>query len=137
MRSHTRILVAIDPSCWVAAAIDWAVQFAERSSAKIELLYVWDEPGPILLAEHGDALLSSTSSSQVPIRTRVVVGDFAPTIVQIANAEHVHLIVMGVNEANRLSDTKDESLAHRVALGSECPVVMVTGAMIDDWGRIA
>jgi nucleotide-binding universal stress UspA family protein len=128
MQRPARILVSIDPLHFTAAAIDWAVYFAERSRAEVELLYVWDGHG---VGEDDLPMSFESSSASVHIKSHVVFGDLVQTTVSVANSEDFDLVVLGTNEADRHSDA---IMAQTVARRSLCPVVTVRGAMFEPDG---
>jgi nucleotide-binding universal stress UspA family protein len=132
MRRPARILVSIDPSHFTATAIDWAVSFAERSRAEVELLYIWDGNGDAV-EEDDLAIAFESSSAGIHVNSHVVLGDLVQTTVSVANSEHFDLVVLGLgaSEANRHSEAV---MAQTVARRSLCPVVTVRGAMLEDDG---
>jgi nucleotide-binding universal stress UspA family protein len=53
------------------------------------------------------------------------------TIVRVANTERFDLVIMGVSETFRLASAFGSDLVQRVASVSQCPVIAVTGAIIE------
>ncbi len=142
-----RILVPVDFSEGSSAALDFALQFAKKFGAQVDLLHVWEPPGYVPLdtalasigtgppktiaeiarssAARDMAALAQAADGDVGTQ-RVESGDASDTIVKVAGDDGYHCIVMGTHGRRGLSRLALGSVAARVVRNARCPVVTVT-----------
>ena len=145
MTRITRILVPTDFSATADAALDYAYVLAERFNASIELLHVLDDPfvadgmaaetyiseAPTLrtamLQEAQERLRhrASTRGGLPAIKTEVLFGHGARTIVEYAAERGVDLVVMGTHGRSGLGALIIGSTAQAVVHGAKAPVLLV------------
>ena len=145
MTRITRILVPTDFSATADAALDYAYVLAERFNASIELLHVLDDPfvadgmaaeayiseAPTLrtamLQEAQERLRhrASTRGGLPAIKTEVLFGHGARTIVEYAAERGVDLVVMGTHGRTGLAPLLLGSVAEQLVRTAPCPVLTV------------
>jgi len=145
MTRITRILVPTDFSATADAALDYAYVLAERFNASIELLHVLDDPfvadgmaaeayiseAPTLrtamLQEAQERLRhrASTRGGLPAIKTEVLFGHGARTIVEYAAERGVDLVVMGTHGRTGLAHLLLGSVAEQLVRTAPCPVLTV------------
>jgi universal stress protein A len=138
-----RVLVPVDFTPRSRAALRFAIKLAEATGASVHALHVGPPPSAALrqaqayvglpqsqvpadVLAHADAeldmLLSSVPHS-APIEKKVVCGDPAASVVQVAGDEAFDLIVIGSRGRGRLASLALGSVAHAVATCTTCPVL--------------
>jgi nucleotide-binding universal stress UspA family protein len=138
-----RILVPVDFTPRSRAALRYALGLAETTGATVQVLHVVPPPSDVLrraqayiglpesqvtaeVLSHADAeldvLLSSVPHS-MPIEKRVISGDAAASVVQIADDEGFDLVVIGSRGRGRLAAAALGSVAHAVMTCARCPVL--------------
>jgi nucleotide-binding universal stress UspA family protein len=150
-----RILVPVDGSEQSDKALDFALDLAEKYSAKIEILSVVSHETsymPILFGgagvpptpasadwlnayieerktSHENVLLQSLKKAKIypslDVSTRLVEGRAAEKIVEITKKEAFDLIVMGSRGLGGVKEFLLGSVSDRVADKAECPVLIV------------
>lgn len=152
MFSPKRILVATDFSPGASAALDHAVDLAERFGATVVALHVW--PPPTVLraddalslagqpyqqlaelasrrasAEMDEFLAPLAEREGVWFRRQVAMGDPAETIVEVATDGEFDLIVMGTHGRTGLKRMILGSVAEAVCRHAPCPVLTIREAL--------
>jgi nucleotide-binding universal stress UspA family protein len=129
-----KILVPTDFSPCSDNALDYAVFFARRFSARVDLLYVWNlqdrKEGRTVLftnTNHGPAMERARTHVDGPvhIRGRVEFGDLCSTIVRVAYDGGFDLIVLGIHGRSRIAHMVHGHVASNVARKATCPVISV------------
>jgi nucleotide-binding universal stress UspA family protein len=85
------------------------------------LLGEWERQARMDLAE----LLSEGQDAQVEIMRRVLLGSPSRTILEVAEAEHVDLIVMATHGRSGFNHFMMGSVAERVVRLAPCPVLTI------------
>ena len=147
------ILVAIDFSVDSAAALAWAVRYAERSGQRLVLLHVVHEPAsrpgfyrnskqdllqPMetvareMMNQFLQPLLQEEFSQTLGHADRLFVPGLPPTrIVEVAELLDADSIVVGSRGRTGLPPVLLGSVAERVVELAQCPVVVVTSRRKD------
>jgi universal stress protein A len=147
MLKISKILTPVDYSPCSRAALDHALFFAARFTAKIDVLHVWDVPpsvradmmvvsedGPqsmqnVLLhganKEMNEFLANLSAEQRARVAIRVEHGDAVPTILDVAARDRYDLVVMGTNGRTGLSQLLMGSVAEKVVRQAPCPVLTV------------
>jgi nucleotide-binding universal stress UspA family protein len=137
MESPYRILVPASFSVRSDAALDYATALARRVGATIDLLYVRrTRPGERVAyfadSDEGIAMeraLSFGQRANVEVRGRVESGDLSEAITRVAETDRFDLIVMARPSSAR---GHRDTVARKVALTVQCPVVTVDPTMAPD-----
>lgn len=147
LMSARRILVPLDFSACSLAALEHAVELAQRFGSSIDVLHVWSPPrtlGPddaVALPgraletvadfahseAHGplDAVIYEVAQHGVSVRALLECGDPAAAIVRIAGEGGYDLVVMGTHGHTGLSHLLRGSVAERVVRRAPCPVLTI------------
>ena len=133
-----KILVPIDFSAGSDAALDLAASLARDSGAKLLITYVQVPPMPVGGGEfiytvpeppteemRARLLKVIPKDPKVPVEHRLLSGDPADSIVQLAEDEKVDFIVMGTHGRRGLTRILMGSVAELVVRWAKCPVVTV------------
>jgi nucleotide-binding universal stress UspA family protein len=122
-----KILVATDRSITAGRAVDFAADMANRYGAELLVLQV-DRP------EGAPAPARPEESDGRPTPNRIVVHpDPARAIVEVAEEEHVDVVVVGnVGMADRRRRLLGGSVPDRVSHRAPCTVVIVNTAGTED-----
>jgi universal stress protein A len=139
-----QILAPTDFSEFSKQAIDYALALAQTFDAKLLLLHVIEMPaypvegfvppsiGTTLLEDLERQarfdlaqVLPAAPDAKVEVMRQVVVGTPYRTIVEVAEAEKVDLIVMATHGRTGLSHLVMGSVAERVVRTAPCPVLTV------------
>lgn len=145
MAAPSRILVPIDLSEGSRTVIDYALSLARPFNATVEVVHAWEPPQyvapDLLVAAPGwnalsleqvaletaskelATLLQQTPSPQVPIKHRVLVGEAASTILELAEKEGHDLIIMGTHGRRGISRVLLGSVAQKIVSRAHCPVL--------------
>jgi len=145
MAAPSRILVPIDLSEGSRAVIDYALNLARPFNATVEVVHAWEPPQyvapDLLVAAPGwnalsleqvaletaskelATLLQQMQSPQVPLKHRVLVGEAASTILELAEKEGHDLIVMGTHGRRGISRVLLGSVAQKIVARAHCPVL--------------
>lgn len=130
-----KILFATDFSEASQAALEYAEMLARDNQAALLILHVQE---PIITYAMGETPLALDTEQPevakrlqgvvphdptVPFEHRLVVGSPADEIVQIADSEHVDLIVIGTHGRTGLSRLLMGSVAEVVVRRATCPVL--------------
>ena len=136
-----RILVPTDFSADAAAALTYALRFAQPFGASVHLLHVVADPmaagawsSAVYTAEIAglhinlvrDAerrLQQEAADKGAPITTEVRTGHAAHVILDLANERGIDLIVMGTHGRTGLAHLVMGSVAERVVRLAPCPVL--------------
>jgi nucleotide-binding universal stress UspA family protein len=140
------ILVPSDFSTYSEKAFAWALEMAEKWSARIQLLHVVSTPNypPVVMGasfnpmefegsltaaaeQQAQEFVSSHAKQTVSIETKVFVGNPFYDICETAKKNHADLIVMGSHGRTGLSHILLGSVAERVVRHAPCPVLVVGG----------
>jgi nucleotide-binding universal stress UspA family protein len=139
-----QILAPTDFSAPSKHAIAYAFELAQRFGATLMLLHVvraptypsggflppgmatvllgeWERQARLNLAE----MLSESHAAPVEVSRRVVIGNPWRAIIEVAEAEHVDLIVMATHGRSGLSHLVMGSVAERVIRLAPCPVLTI------------
>lgn len=143
-----RFLCPVDFSPRSRYALRYALRMAERWPASVDVLHVLPAPARFELAasawlgramphtseaavheaeERMALLLSSVSTNDTVVRTRLEPGDPAATIVRIATEEESHLILIATHGRTGLSEWVLGSVAKIVISCAPCPVLTLRG----------
>lgn len=144
-----KILVAFDGSQSADRALDFALDLAEKYSAEIMILNVFDVPNPSLVmrgmvfapestekyieelrGSHGKILLeafkkSKKFSPKIKVSKKLLEGRPADKIVETAREEGFDLIVLGSRGLGGIKEVFLGSVSDRVADEAPCPVLIV------------
>ncbi len=146
----TRIVVPTDFSESAGEALTTAMAIAERLSASVELLYIWEPSGEIpietLLAAVGTTAAPRTLGEiarreaklklqelgasvgrppSVKLTTRVEVGRPDELIVTLLEQGAYDMVVMGTHGRKGIGRLMMGSIAERVVCNAPCPVLTV------------
>ena len=137
---YTDILVPTDGSPAAAAAIDHAVDLAEKYGARVHGLYVVDasafasvDAGSEMvvdaLEQEGEAAVEEVreraEAAGVDAETHVVTGTAYRSILDYVDAESVDLVVMGTHGRRGIERFLLGSVTERVVRSSDVPVLTV------------
>lgn len=133
-----KILVPIDLSPNTQAVVSWASSLARDRNASLILLYVQQ---PVADSSGGEVLFPMPFVEDAALRRkleeivpddpdlvcshRYVLGMAGEQILQIANEEHVDLIIMGSHGRRQLVRFLMGSVAEHVMRHARCPVLVV------------
>ena len=149
--TNAPVLVAVDFSDEAAAALAWACDYAQRSGAPLEILHVIHDPAdsPGAYRPDGNDQLepmadvatrkldqfvdevgrADTSLRKLQdARQLCVEGLPAPTILEVARARHVGLLVLGSQHRTGIARLVHASTAQQVAGRATVPVTIVKSA---------
>jgi nucleotide-binding universal stress UspA family protein len=129
------ILVGIDISLGTARALEWAVGEAQRRSCALRLVHVPDSadaaldsglsPDEVATTVVGVfAVMAARLRPGVPVETAVLAGNPAEALT--AESKDAQLLVVGANGVAGYAASALGSVAHRVAVHADCPVVVVS-----------
>lgn len=130
------ILVAFDLSEVSVAAYEWAIDWAKRYQAKIEVLYVEDLLPPVTWEFSSSRLTPGVRRKILAhIRSKVgpkpavtiIEGEPAPTLLRRIRAKKPDLVVMGTHARQGLERAWIGSVAESVVRLSPVPVLTVRG----------
>jgi nucleotide-binding universal stress UspA family protein len=132
------ILVPTDGSETAAAALDHAVDLAERYGATLHLLHVVESAmipptpagGEVLdrLSAHGDSVVNEAREGvddRVPVETAVAEGSPHRAILDYTADADIDLVVMGTHGRTGLQHALLGSVAERVVRLADVPVLTV------------
>lgn len=142
-----RVLVPVDFSSCSLKALDFALEFAAKLGANVELLFVWERPFYVgdevrLFSQGGDQLPleayahqramddlrqladSRTSRASVRIEAHVVTGRPHEQIVAYSNGR-AQMIIMGTHGRSGLLHLLLGSVAEKVIRQAPCPVLTI------------
>lgn len=147
MATVSRILVPVDLSDGSRELIDYAVRLARPFKASVEVVHAWEPPqyvAPDLLVaapgwnsqslEHVaveaatkelTAQLNQGEPPGVPVSQKIVVGEAASTILDLAEQDKCDLIVMGTHGRRGLPRLLLGSVAQKVVARAPCPVLTI------------
>jgi universal stress protein A len=147
MLKISKILTPVDYSACSRAALNHALFFAERFSAKIDVLHVWDVPPSVnadmmVMSDEGPQSMSNvllhgankemnqfladlTTEQRARVAIKVEHGDAVPTIIEVAARDGYDLVVMGTHGRTGLSQLLMGSVAEKVVRQAPCPVLTV------------
>jgi universal stress protein A len=143
-----KILCPIDCSEGSKAALEYASLLAERFDAQIELVHAWyihhhvrgdlsvwmeshgQKPiGEVVQAEAEahvrDFVASLDDRVKSRLNVRIVQGDAASVIVEVAAQDQCDMVVMGTHGRSGLSHIALGSVAEKVVRHAKCPVLTV------------
>lgn len=147
MKDISRIICPVDFSEPSDAALQSAIDLAERYSAAIVLVHAINQidptpsPSYTLTTQVMDQipqimgqmtenahnamreLIEQHAGTRVPADHRVVIGDPAKSIVQLADEEQADLIVMATHGRSGIKGLFFGSVAEKVVRGATCPVL--------------
>lgn len=145
MPTPSRILVPVDLSEGSQGLIDYAIQLARPFNAALEIIHAWEPPQyvapDLLVAAPGwnsqslekvavdaatkelQTLVSKVKDSPVPLQHRVVVGEAASTVLQVAEEGKHDLIIMGTHGRRGLPRLLLGSVAQKIVARAHCPVL--------------
>ncbi|WP_163988312.1 universal stress protein [Pyxidicoccus caerfyrddinensis] len=145
MAAPTRILVPVDLSEGSRTVIDYAVQLARPFNASVHVIHAWEPPQyvapDLLVAAPGwnslsleqvavetatkdlTALIHSLEKPPVPLTHKVLVGEAASTVLDLAEQGKYDLIVMGTHGRRGLPRLLLGSVAQKVVSRAHCPVL--------------
>lgn len=140
------ILVPTDFSSTSEHALEYGVEMARRLGASIRLLHVISNPVEVAafpegywielsglrerLREDAERQIAALAASikGVDVKTKVLDGTPARTVVQMAKDWGCQLIVMGTHGHGRVAQLLLGSVAERVVRTAPCPVLTVSAA---------
>ncbi|MFZ5863827.1 MAG: universal stress protein [Nitrospirota bacterium] len=148
MKPIQRILVAADFSACSRAAVDYAVAFAERVGAEVEIVHVFERPvyfdvgvSHSLQLQHNveqwigemrqeatrqlDALAREIRSRIPGARATMREGTAVDEILKAAQGSSADLIIIGTHGRTGLPHVLLGSVAERVVRGAACPVLTI------------
>ncbi|NTX02384.1 MULTISPECIES: universal stress protein [Myxococcus] len=145
MAAPSRILVPIDLSEGSRTIIDYALHLARPFNASVEVVHAWEPPQyvapDLLVAAPGwnalsleqvamdtarkelATLLQQMEPPQVTLKHRVLVGEAASTILELAEQEGFDLIIMGTHGRRGLPRLLLGSVAQKIVSRAPCPVL--------------
>ena len=139
-----KILIGTDFSEPSAAALRTAMELARRLGAELFIVHV-EEPLPAYAFSEGglpdlprlqqevrgwaerelEQLATQARDAGVPVRTAVLFGTPANTIVETARSEGIDLVVVGTHGRTGLAHVLIGSVAERIVRQAPCPVLTV------------
>ncbi len=147
MATVSRILVPVDLSDGSREVIDYAMKIARPFKAAVEVVHAWEPPqyvAPDLLVaapgwnsqslEHVavetatkelTAQVRQGEAAGVPVSQKIVVGEAASTILDVAEQDQCDLIVMGTHGRRGLPRLLLGSVAQKVVARASCPVLTI------------
>ena len=142
----SKILVAVDGSETADKALDVAVDLAQKYSAELMIVTVFDFISTSMVArdmvfspagstkyleelesfhEHVLETAVNKVSQNVKVTKRLLTGRAADKIIETANNENIELIIVGSRGLGGIKEIFLGSISDRVADGSKCPVLIV------------
>ena len=132
------ILVAVDGSQYARAALDLAVDLAQRYQASLCVLHAFPHVSDLLGTPQYESLLVARSmigqqlleSAQtqvgdtVVVATQLIEGPPAPAILRVAEEEGCDLIVLGSRGHGQIAGILLGSVSSTVAQRAHCPVLI-------------
>lgn len=140
MSDVNKIVVGIDGSPSSVAALDWALDQAERTGATVEAITAWEYPAfysweggaisprefegaaSVTVENVVDAALEERGTS-VSVRTQVIQGHSAQTLLEASQG--AELLVVGSRGHGGFVGALLGSVSQKCAHHSPCPVVIV------------
>ena len=133
-----KILVAVDGSQHARAALDLAVDLAQRYQASLCVLHAFPHVSDLLGTPHYESLLAARSmigqqlleSAQtqvgdaVVVETQLIEGPPAPAILRVAEEDGCDLIVIGSRGRGQIAGILLGSVSSTVAQRAHCPVLI-------------
>ncbi|MFP2929617.1 universal stress protein [Pyxidicoccus sp. 3LG] len=145
MPTLTRILVPVDLSEGSRTVIDYALTLARPFGASVDVVHAWEPPQyvapDLLVAAPGwnslsleqvavetatknlTQLVQSLEKPSVPLNHKVLVGEAASTVLELAEQGKYDLIVMGTHGRRGLPRLLLGSVAQKVVARAHCPVL--------------
>jgi nucleotide-binding universal stress UspA family protein len=144
----SRILLPVDFSSCSRASRELAAQVAEKFSASVDALHVWEPPSyiwaetmvhhvglgpggaprpfdPTAPEERMEEFLMPLVRRRLHVRSLIEAGDPVRAILAVAARERHDLIVMGLHERGGIWDRLHGSVAESVVRQATCPVLTV------------
>jgi len=131
-----RIVVGVDSSNAASAALDWAIDEANRNGAEIVVVHAWQRRGPADRSVRLGDLRRAEAAGLVDVAVRYCrertmqtvrgdapVGD--PASVLVAASEGADLVVVGSRGRSGFRTALFGSVALDLADGARCPVVVI------------
>jgi universal stress protein A len=148
MPKISRILAPVDFSAGSGAALAYALFFADRFGAEVEVLHVWEVPQTLrpdlmvwlegaerqpletILGEQAQREMAEFLDALAPevrarVKPRTEQGNTVKTILHLAEREHFDLLVLGTHGRTGLMHVLMGSVAERVVRQAVCPVLTV------------
>jgi nucleotide-binding universal stress UspA family protein len=133
-----KILVAVDGSQHARAALDLAVDLAQRYQASLCVLHAFPHVSDLLGTPQYESLLEARSmigqqlleSAQtqvgdaVVVETQLIEGPPAPAILRVAEENGCDLIVIGSRGRSQIAGILLGSVSSTVAQRAHCPVLI-------------
>ena len=138
------IIVGVDGTPNAAHAVRWAATYAASLKARVLVAYAFEPPVPLLppatpalpapydsawqkdlraLLEH--EWCTPLRDADVEYEPRLIAGDPATALIDLAHAEHASFIVVGKRGRNVMADALLGSVSHRLARHAPCPLVII------------
>jgi nucleotide-binding universal stress UspA family protein len=155
MTTPERILVPTDFSEPADEALDYALNLARALGATVSLAHVFTDPyeqaryseqyvpmpeairAEILADIHQRLAVRAARTGQPGATAEILTGPTARAIVDCAQRQGAHLIVMGTHGRHGVAHVLMGSVAERVVRTAPCPVLTVRGASADRAKRAA
>lgn len=130
-----RVLFATDFSAASLAALPWAVSVAQEFNAPLTMLHVCPhlkgeaahdrERVITALQDQERNLLASVSNQVHDAQFEIQIGAPATTILEVAAAQGVDLIILGLKPASSFSERVPWQQAYQIVCEAACPVLTV------------
>lgn len=140
MMMYKRILLAADGSKYSIRAAQEAAKIASLvPDSSVEILFVEDMSkikNEVLHSQDHEELELKRQQKLMPVteqlstqninhKTKIIIGDPGPAIVEYANNEKVDLVIIGSRGLNSLQEFVLGSVSHKVVKRVQCPVMVV------------
>lgn len=137
---YKRILLAADGSKYSIRAAQEAAKIASLvPDSSVEILFVADMSkikNEVLHSQDHEELELKRQQKLMPVteqlstqninhKTKIIIGDPGPAIVEYANNEKVDLVIIGSRGLNSLQEFVLGSVSHKVVKRVQCPVMVV------------
>jgi nucleotide-binding universal stress UspA family protein len=134
-----KILLATDGSPFSLKAADVAIEFAQKNSAEVEVIYV--TPFTLFTTEYGfpvpqpslneiaqkiiDRTVEKFGENNIPYKFRIENGDPADRICNIAEEENINLIIIGTSGQTGINRFLLGSVSAKVVRHAPCSVMVI------------
>ena len=138
------IIAGVDGSAPALDAARYALELGEQLRAKVSLVFVLELPQVIPVGalsgyvatgptrskeemEQAETLVEAVAAERPAVKatTRVVLGDPAETLVELAKSEGADLLVVGARGLNAAQRFLVGSVSDRIVHHAHCPVLVV------------
>lgn len=137
---RSRIVVGVDGSAGSSRALDWAIDEARRSDARIDIVSSWVFPGTsgfvysvdVGIAERAslvvDAAVDHVAATAPGLVVAGTTSEDPPAVALVEASRSAQLLVVGSRGLGAFAGLLLGSVGHHLAIHAHCPLVVVRSA---------